>query len=167
MRNSIAIFIFIFTLAANSAAWAQWGDLLKSVQGSPLLTQTATVQNIIGKAQSIASLLSKMPLNSGKLELAQAALPLMQQVQSLSGDVLSLVQKGQGLDTAKTTQMGSLLDKVKGLFGQQWSSNPLTAAQVPQATSQIQNLSGILSNILSQQGSVAKSLAQAATAPAK
>jgi phage-related protein len=137
--------------------------MLKNIQSSPLLTQQGAVQDVINKTQNIISTFSKMPLNSGKLEFIKAALPLLTQVQSLSSDLLGMVQKGQSIDTAQTTKIGGLLDQVKGLLGQAWSVNPLTTAQTPEANNQVQQLSGILTNILKNQGDVLKKMTQAAT----
>lgn len=152
-----------FVVALSSSAQAQWGNMLKNIQSSPLLTQQGAVQDIVSKVQGISSTFSKMPLNSGKLEFIKAALPLLLQVQSISSDVLGMVQKGRPVDTAQTTKMGGLLDQVKGLIAQKWSSSPLTTAQIPNANNQVQQLGGILKNILTSQGDVLKKMTQALT----
>jgi hypothetical protein len=137
--------------------------MLKKIQSSPLLTQQGAVQDIVSKVQNISSAFSKMPLNSGKLEFIKAALPLLMQTQTISSEVLGMVQKGKPIDTAQVTKMGGLLDQVKGFIVQKWSTEPLTVAQIPEAKNQIQQLGGILTNILKNQGDVLKNIAQTVT----
>ena len=101
-----------------------------------------------------------MPLNSGKLEFVKAALPLLLQAKSGSAVFLSAIQQGKPGDAAQTTKVSGLLDQVKTLLAQKWSAQPLTAAQIPEATKQSQQLGEILSGILKNEGDALKGMLQ-------
>lgn len=138
--------VLIGSLLVSSVAFAQFGNLLNKVQNNPLLTQQGNIQSIISKAQAIAGTFAQMPLNSGKLEFIKAALPLLTQAQSLS------------TNPAQTDKIGGVLDQVKSLIAQKWSASPLTQAQVPQATAQAQQFTGMLTSILNNEGGALKGL---------
>ncbi len=142
------LFVLMGSLMISTSAFAQFGDLLNKVQSNPLLAQQGGIQAVIAKAQSIAGAFAQMPLNSGKLEFIKAALPLLTQAKAASAD------------PAQATKVSGLLDQVKSLVAQKWSSTPLSQTQIPQATSQVQQLSDALKGIVSNEGGVLKGLLQ-------
>ncbi len=153
------LFVIGFVLLSYPAQ-AQFGNLVNNLKNNPLLTQQAPIQDIVGKIQSISSLFSKMPLDSGKLEFIKAALPLLTQAQSLSTNFLSTVQQGKPADSSQTSKIGGLLDQAKALLVQKWSSAPLTPAQASEAANQGQQLTTILTSLLKNEGDALKGLAQ-------
>ncbi len=150
--------VLLTSLVLVANAQAQFGKLLDNIKNNPLVAQQGNIQNIISKAQAISSAFSQMPLNSGKLEFIKAALPLLTQVDSLSTGWLKLSGQGKAPDAASMTKAGGLLDKVKALIAQQWSTTPLTPAQTSVAAGQVQQFTTLLANILKDQGGILKGL---------
>jgi hypothetical protein len=146
--------VLVFMMALfSSVAYADWGSMLKSVQSNPLITQQASVNNLITKVQSISSAFSQMPANSGKLDFLKAALPL-----------LTKANTAAQTNPANVPQINGLLDQVKGLLAKKTSANPLTPSQIPQVTQQSQQLSGLLADLLKNEGAGLKGLVPPATA---
>ena len=140
---------FCFT----SMAFADWGSMLNAVKSNPLVTQQGKLQEVISKLQSIAGAFSQMPLNSGKLEFIKVAMPLLNQAKGIN-----LLQQGKTVDTNQAGKLGGLLDQVKSLAAQKWSSTPLTQAQVPQATTQVKQFTDTLTGLINNQGNALKAL---------
>ncbi len=140
------LLLCLSVLLLSSNAYAGWGDVLNSAASSPLLAQQKPLQDIINKVQAISVLFNKMPLNSGKLDLIKAAMPLLTQANTLS------------TDTAQTGKVSGLLDQVKALALKQWGTTALTAAQLPAANTQVQQFSGLLKSLISNEGANLKKL---------
>jgi len=141
-------------------AYAQLGNLIKSVQNSPLLTQQNTVRDTISRFTNIKNAFTKMPLNQGKLSFVTAALPLLNQAYSLSGDILGMFQKNKTLDPVQANKMSGLLGEIENLAAQKGNTAPLAQAQVGEANQKIQQATRILTNILGNEGGLLKSLLQ-------
>jgi hypothetical protein len=150
--------MIVFIILVSSTAHAQWGDLINKVKSNPLVAQQETLRDLIAKAQAISSVFTQMPLNNGKLDFIKAALPLLTQTNLLSSHLLSSVQQKKTVDSAQTTQMSGLLDQVKELLAQQWSTTPLAANQIPQAKAQSQQITNLLGSILKNEGSALQAL---------
>ena len=141
---------FLFTLTvlvfSTGIARAQFGDLLNSIKSNPAVAQQKDTQNILSKAQSIAAIFAKMPLNNGKIDFVQAAMPYMQQA------------LGASAQPNQTSQLSGLLDKVKGLAGQKWSTASITPEKTVESTNQIKQFNDTLGAIIKNQGGSLKNL---------
>ncbi|MBF0504616.1 MAG: hypothetical protein HQL14_05885 [Candidatus Omnitrophica bacterium] len=136
-------FFFLFC-----PAYAQLGNLMNNIKSNPLLAQQGLNQGIIGKIQNIGSIFAQLPFDSGKLEFVKAALPILNQVYSMSASSLGNLQAGKPVDANQSTKINGLLDQVKSMIAQHWSHNPLAPAQIPQANNQIQQFIGLLKDIV-------------------
>jgi hypothetical protein len=141
------VLVLLMVIASSAMAHADFGSMLNAVKSSPLMTQQASLNDVLGKLKSISTTFSQMPANSGKLDFIKAALPLLTKANTVAetkpGDV---------------TQVGGLLDKVKGLIAQKWNPAPLTPAQAPQVAQQSEQFSGLLSSVLKKVGGALKNL---------
>ncbi len=129
-------------------AHAQFGNLINNLKNNPALKTQGGVQDIISKAQNIASMFAQMPLNNGKLEFIKAALPMLTQALTASKDV----------SAAGTGKVSGVLDQVKGLFTQKWDATAIAADQLPKANTQIQQFSTMLSDIVKNEGGALKAM---------
>jgi hypothetical protein len=137
----------------SSSAFADLGSMLKAVQSNPALAQQASLSNLVGKINAISTAFSQMPANSGKLDFLKAAMPVLTKANTV----------GQAKPT-DVSQIGGLLDQVKGLLAKKWSDAPLSTAQVPQATAQSQQFASLLGNLLKNESGALKGLLPASTA---
>ena len=129
-------------------AHAQFGNLMNNLKNNPALKTQVGVQDIISKAQNIASVFAQMPLNNGKLEFIKAALPMLTQALTASKDATA----------TGTGKVSGVLDQVKGLFTQKWDTAAITADQMPKANAQVQQFSGMLSDIVKNEGGALKAM---------
>jgi len=141
--------VAVFVIAMPVAGRADLGSMLKAAQSNPLVAKQASANEMIGAINNISSVFSKMPATSGKLDFLKAALPILTKASTVA-------QKNPG----DVNQIGGLLNQVKGLLAQKWPGQPLTTAQIPQATAQTQQFTGLLANLLKSQGAALKGLVQ-------
>ena len=80
-------------------------------------------------------------------------MPLLNQAKGIN-----LLQQGKTVDTNQASKLGGLLDQVKSLAAQKWSSTPLTQAQVPQATTHVKQFTDTLTGLINNQGNALKAL---------
>ena len=139
-------------------SYAQWGNLIKNVQNSPLLTQQNTVRDTITRITNIKDAFTKMPLNQGKLSFIAAALPVLNEVYTLSSGILGMFQKNKTLDTAGSNKMNGLLGEVENLLARQWDTAPLAPSQTPEADQKVQQTTKVLTDILTNEGGLLKAL---------
>ena len=125
---------------------AQFGNMINYLKNSAGLNSSNSIQDVITKAQGLAALFANMPLTTGKIDLAKAALPLLTQALTASKE-----------PTGAAKVLGTL-DQVKGLFAQKWNTAPVAPAQVTQANDLMQKFSSALSGIVANEGSVLKNL---------
>lgn len=134
----------VIVLMTLSAAHAQWGDVLNNLKSNPALANQSKMQEVIGKAQALATAFAQMPANSGKLDYIKAALPLLTQAQTASA------QPNQ------TSKIGGLLDQAKAMMSQQWSTKPLTTHQVNEVKTQGQKVADALKAIITNEANAMK-----------
>ena len=158
MKRLLIIFLILGLFA--SSAYAQLGDILKKIENNPLIAQQNTIRETISRINNIKSSFLKMPLNSGKLDFIAAALPMLNQAQSLSSDILALVRKDKTLQPAQTDKMSGLLGEVEKMIAQKWNASPLSKLEMPAAVKKAQQLNSVISNILKNQGDALKGLLQ-------
>lgn len=135
MMKKVLLIWFLLVIVAGQAQ-AKWGDVLNNLKDNPALADQGKMHEVISKAQALATAFAKMPANSGKLDYIKAALPVLTQAQTAS----SLPNQ--------TDKVSGLLDKAKSMMNQDWSTKPLTTAQVNEAKAEGQKLTDAIAAIM-------------------
>lgn len=141
--------MIVMLLCIPVAAHAQFGNILSSLKNNPAVAQ---LQGSITRAQKIAAIFAQMPLTQGKLQFVEAALPLLSQALVVSND------------PAAAGKVTGILDKIKGLTAQKWSTAAIDPNQMPQAKTKIEEFGNVLKNLIqNESNSMKAALSQTVT----